>query len=95
MARLQETFAVTRIICFLVLASFSQVFSIGWPDRELRVAAGLGFYSIISLTATVLQMHLRYSGEYHWLDLAVSASYLGTLSYWLLGFSTDREIYLK
>ena len=45
MSQLQHTVSILRILFFLVLAGGSQLLSIGWRDRELQVATGLGFYS--------------------------------------------------
>lgn len=90
---LQETFAVLRIVCFLVMAGLSQLLSIGWRDRELQVASGLGLFSIVSLLAMLLhsQMQQVKTGAYHWADLAVSISYLCTLSYWVYCFSAKEQ----
>ena len=88
---LQETFAILRVACFLVLASFSQLLSIGWRDRELQVATGLGFYSIVSLIVTILHTHQTWGTQYHYLDEALSASYLGTLAYWVVSFATKEQ----
>jgi len=54
LVHLQQTFAILRILFFLVLAGCSQLLSIGWRDRELQVATGLGFYSMASITVSVL-----------------------------------------
>jgi hypothetical protein len=88
---LQETFAILRVACFLILASFSQLLSIGWRDRELQVATGLGFYSIASLIVTVLHTHQTWGPQYHGLDEALSASYLCTLTYWIVSFATKEQ----
>ena len=86
--RLQQTPAILRAVFFLALAGFSQVLSIGWRDRELQITTGLGFYSIISLAVTIVHTH-QFSGtqQYHWLDLLVGISYLGTLFYWVYSFA--------
>lgn len=88
---LQETFAILRVACFLIMVSFSQLLSINWRDRELQVATGLGFYSIASLLVTVLHSHQEAGDAYHHLDQLVSISYLGTLSYWVLSFATKEQ----
>ncbi|HEV2485893.1 MAG TPA: hypothetical protein VGT08_10200 [Terracidiphilus sp.] len=88
--RLQQTPAILRAVFFLALAGFSQLLSIGWRDRELQIASGLGFYSIVSLAVTILHTH-QMSGTlpYRWLDEAAMVSYLGTLSYWVYSFATQ------
>jgi hypothetical protein len=88
---LQETFAILRVACFLVMASFSQLLSIGWRDRELQIATGLGLYSIVTLMVSVLHAHQATGASYHRLDEIVSVSYLCTLSYWVLSFSAKEQ----
>jgi hypothetical protein len=88
----QETIAILRVVCFLVMAGFSQILAIGWKDRELQVATGLGFFSIISLLVSVLHSHqLAQDPSYTWLDRAVAVSYFGTLSYWVFSFATKEQ----
>ena len=89
--QLQQTMAILRIVCFLVMAGFSQVLAIGWRDRELQVATGFGFYSIVSLLVAILESHQYTDAKYHWLDYAVSASYLGTMAYWVVSFSIKEQ----
>lgn len=85
---LQETPAILRAVFFLALAGFSQVLSIGWRDRELQIASGLGFYSIVSLAVTMAHTHqLSGTQYYHWLDRAVGVSYVAALVYWVFAFA--------
>jgi hypothetical protein len=88
---LQETFSILRVVCFLIMASFSQLLSIGWRDRELQVATGLGFFSVASLLVTVLHSHQVWSPQYHQLDQALSLSYVGTMTYWVISFATKEQ----
>lgn len=88
----QQTVAILRVVCFLVMAGFSQVLSIGWKDLELQVATGLGFYSIITLLIAVIHSHqLGQDPSYAWLDLAGTACYIGTLCYWVFSFGTKEQ----
>jgi hypothetical protein len=87
----QETFSILRVVCFLVMASFSQVLSIGWRDRELQIATGLGFYSIVSLLIAVVHSHQAAGDSYRWLDEAGTISYLGSLFYWIVSFATKEQ----
>jgi len=89
--QLQETFAILRVAGFLVMASFSQLLSIGWRDRELQIATGLGFYSIISLLVALFHSHQAKGPEYHWPDQALSLCYVGTLFYWIYSFATKEQ----
>ena len=89
---LEETAAILRIVCFLVMASFSQLLSIGWRDRELQIASGLGFFSIVSLIVAVLHTHQDVGAPlYSLLDRVVSCSYLGSVLYWVLCFSRKEQ----
>ena len=86
--RLQQTPAILRAVFFLALAAFSQVLSIDWRDRELQIATGLGFYSIVSLAVTVVHTHQKTSApSYPWFDAVVTVSYLGALLYWVYCFA--------
>ena len=89
--QLQETFAILRVVGFLLMASFSQLLSIGWRDRELQIATGLGFYSIISLLVALFHSHQAKGPEYHWPDQALSLCYVGTLFYWIYSFATKEQ----
>jgi hypothetical protein len=88
--RLQQTPAILRAVFFLALAAFSQLLSIGWRDRELQIATGLGFYSIVSLAVTILHTH-QISGtqSYQIMDRVASFSYLAALAYWAYAFATQ------
>lgn len=88
--RLEQTTAILRVVVFLALAGFSQLLSIGWRNRELQIATGLGFYSIVSLTVSVMHSHQSVGMQYHWLDQLRVASYLGALAYWGVCFSTKE-----
>jgi len=93
LVHLMATFSILRVVCFLVMAGFSQLLSIGWRDRELQVATGLGLFSIISLLVMLLhaQQQQVKADPYHWLDLVVSVSYLCTLAYWIFSFVTKEQ----
>jgi len=87
--RLQQTGAILRVVVFLAMAGFSQLLSIGWRNRELQIATGFGFYSIVSLAVTVMHTYQNStSPQYHWLDEAVGASYIFALTYWVFAFAT-------
>jgi len=87
---LQETFSVLRILFFLVLAGGSQLLSIGWRDRELQIATGLGFYSLVSLLVWMNHSAQTYGTQYHLLDQAVAVSYICSLAYWVVSFATKE-----
>lgn len=83
--QLQQTFSILRILFFLALAGLSQLLAIGWRDRELQIATGLGLYSLISLGAATMHTHHASPAVYHTIDQIVIVSYLCSLFYW--GFS--------
>jgi hypothetical protein len=83
--------SVLRIVFFLVLAGFSQLLALGWRDRELQIATGLGFYSLVSLSVMVLHMNQGASTNdainmYHTLDRVVGVSYIVSMVYWIVSF---------
>jgi hypothetical protein len=87
---LQQTFSILRILFFLVLAGCSQLLSIGWRDRELQIATGLGFYSMASVAVSILHTRRDLFEWYHGMDRFVGISYLCSLIYWVYCFSRQE-----
>lgn len=85
--RLLQTASILRIVFFLVLAGCSQLLSIGWRDRELQIATGLGLYSLVSLSVTVLHIQQSLQNQYHLLDQFVVIGYLVSYAYWIFSFA--------
>ena len=85
--QLQHTVSILRILFFLLLAAGSQLLSIGWRDRELQVATGLGFYSLANVAITILQTHQSTGPQYIRLNDLVVGSFVGSLLYWGYCFS--------
>jgi len=83
---LAQCVSILRILFFLILAGCSQLLSIGWRDRELQVATGLGLYSLSSLAVTMLQSHHTNIDQYSHLNQFVIASFLCCLLYWVFSF---------
>lgn len=85
----QLTFSVMRILFFLAIAGCSQLLSIGWRDRELQIATGLGFFSIVSLTVAMLHTSQapEFVAQYHHLEELWSASYVCSIIYWIFSFA--------
>jgi hypothetical protein len=90
LVHLQQTTSVLRILFFVALAGCSQLLSIGWRDRELQVATGLGFYSLVSLAMAVLQSHQGMGQQYRYPNQIGIASYIISLLYWVYAFSTQE-----
>jgi hypothetical protein len=87
LVHVQQTASILRILFFLVLAGCSQFLSIGWRDRELQVATGLGFYSLVSLAVEILHSHQAMGPQYALLNQVVVASYLISFAYWIFSFA--------
>jgi hypothetical protein len=93
---LQMTFSAVLILFFLALTACSQWLSIGWRDRELQIATGFGLYSLVSLSASLYHMNqavgaaaLDQQYHYHLVDLMVVASYICSLTYWIVCFAQE------
>lgn len=86
-AHLQQTTAVLRVLFFVAIAGCSQLLSIGWRDRELQVATGLGFYSLVSLAAAMLNTHQSTWAQYRFLDRIQLGVYSCSLIYWIFCFA--------
>jgi hypothetical protein len=76
------TVSILRVAIFVLFAAGSQVLGINWRNRELQVATGLGFYSLVSLGATLIHSHQTSSCAWHIVDVMTSVSYLISLVYW-------------
>ena len=84
---LQQTVSILRVLFFLLLAGCSQFLSIGWQDRELQLATGLGIYSLVSVAVTMLQSHQTTLDQYVLLNRIAIAGFLCSLLYWVFSFA--------
>jgi hypothetical protein len=87
MVQLQQTAAILRVVFFLLLAVGSHMLSIGWRDRELQVATGFGFYSLVSLAVAVLNTHHATAARFKNLYWGVAISFICSLFYWVWSFA--------
>ena len=89
----QQTIAVLRVVIFVVLAGFSQLLAIGWRNRELQIATGLGFYSMCSLAISVIHSHQAVNNQhtYHIIDQVGVAVYVCSMIYWIVSFAQQEE----
>lgn len=85
--QLQQTASILRVLFFLVLAGCSHLLSIGWRDRELQVATGFGFYSLVSLAVAALNTRQATAMEFDHLYRLVAISFLCSLAYWVFSFA--------
>jgi hypothetical protein len=90
LGRFMQTDSILRVFFFLILAGCSQLLSIGWRDRELQIATGLGFYSLVAVGVAALHAHMGPTQHYIELDQLVIASYLVSLAYWAFSFAQQE-----
>lgn len=90
LVRVEQTTSILRILFFLALAASSQLLSIGWRDRELQVATGLGFYSIVSLAVVLWRSNEGVRPQYLLLNRIVTASYFCSMLYWVFSFAQQE-----
>jgi hypothetical protein len=87
--QLQQTVSILRILFFLLLAGCSQLLSLGWRDRELQVATGFGFYSLVSLAVATLNTRHATALQFSQLTRVVVVSFLCSLAYWVFSFAQE------
>ena len=88
--QMQQTVSILRVLFFLLLAGCSHVLSLGWRDRELQVATGFGFYSLVSLGVAAVNSHLATETQFLNLYWLVAISFLGSLLYWVFSFAQQE-----
>ena len=91
MFQMQQTASVLRILFFVGLAGCSHLLSLSWRDRELQVATGFGFYSLMSVTVAAVNAHVTDEVQITHLGYLVSISFLGSLIYWVFSFARQEE----
>ena len=84
---IQQMSSLLRVLLFLGLAACGNLLSLSWRDRELQVATGLGFYSLVSFAAMLVHTHSSSSLQYSTLNEFVVASYVCSLLYWVYSFA--------
>ena len=82
-----QAYSILRAGFVLALVLWSALLGLRWPGRELCIITGFGFYSIVALTVSILHTHQTVGPMYHLLDLAVNASYICSLLYWIYSFA--------
>lgn len=87
LVQIGQTVSILQIVFFLALIASSQVLSIGWRDRELQIATGLGFFSVVSLATAALHMQETTVVQYrHLFRVEIGAS-ICSLVYWIVSFA--------
>lgn len=90
LGQLQQTGFILRLLFFLVLAGCSQWLSLSLRDRELQVATGLGFYSIICLFVAMLATHQTTGLQFKHLNSITVGGFLCSLLYWVFSFAQKQ-----
>lgn len=90
--QLQQTVSILRVLFFVGLAACCQFLGLGWRDRELQVATGFGFYSMVSIFVTAINSHLTTGDQYKKLYWVVAFSFLGSLFYWVISFAQKDAV---
>lgn len=96
--REQLTSALLRVLLLLILGGLIQFFSrhfllIGWGERELQIATGMGIYALASLAeslATTYQSSLTRAAFVR-IYVSVGIIYIVCLLYWIVCFSRDAR----
>ena len=89
--QMQQTVSILRVLFFVVLAGCSHLLVLGWRSRELQVAAGFGFYSLVSLAVAAVNSHISTGSQFKELYWVVAASFLVSLLYWVYSFAQQEE----
>ena len=89
--RLGMTFSLVRILFLLLMAGLIQFLTdhfipVGWGDRELQIATGIGAYALVSVAASFAHTYFLSPTAYRVIEQGVSASYYLCLVYWLVCF---------
>jgi hypothetical protein len=87
LVHLQQTVAIMRILFFLVLTACSQLLSINWRDREMQIATGLGFYSLVSVAVSIFQAGEAAGALYKHLNMIEELAYICSILYLLISFA--------
>jgi hypothetical protein len=74
---------VLALAAFLAFIGWSSLRRLRWPDRELHIAAGLGFRNLAWFVVCVLHTQWSEGEAYHRLDLAGQIADLAVLAYLL------------
>lgn len=88
---LQQTVSILQIVVFLAFVASTQLLSIGWRDRELQIATGLGFSSLVEVTVAALQQQAAFRLELNLLNRVVVGAYICSLLYWAFSFAQQEE----
>jgi hypothetical protein len=92
MEHINFLFSYLRLAIFAGIAGFSQMLGITWRNHVIRLAAGLAFYSAVSLIVQLSLSHLAqtdfalYTRDYWLLNHTQVIAYLCALTFWVWSF---------
>ncbi len=71
---------------FLSLVIWSQLNRMNWPQRELRIATGMGSWALVAFVNAVLESHGLNTPEYPWVAYLTPFTCLAVVIYWIYSF---------
>jgi len=78
------TFAILRLVIFLVIAFFSQMLGIGWNNHVMQIATGFASYSIVTFLVELLHRLVGFKEiyQYHLHEQFRIVGWCMALGYW-------------
>lgn len=81
--RVMQSSAIVETAALLTLAWWSGLKSLRWPECELRLVMGFGFWTLVQMAVLILHEHGFRGAQYRWIDYGMPLSVLGIFIYWL------------
>lgn len=91
LVHLEQTEAILRILIFLLIAAGSRFLGISSRSRELQIAVGLGFYSMVGIVMALIRSHKSVNGFYGLASQIETMGYILSLLYWTISFARKEE----
>lgn len=97
--RVQLSASLLRILFLVLLGGMIEFLGrhfipIGWGERELQVATGLGIYALATLAASLRLFYPMSGPVLEAMDLVVAMSFLGVVVYWIVSFLKQERRWL-
>lgn len=97
--RVQLVASLLRILFLVLLGGMIEFLGrhfipIGWGERELEVATGIGVYALATLAASLRLFYPVSAAVLEWLDLLVAVSFIGAVIYWIVSFLRPERHWL-
>lgn len=84
--RVTQSSAILEVAAILAIAWWGSLKKLRWPERELRMVTGMGFWAVVQFCVLIFHEHGFVGPQNHWLDFLTPFATLGVLIYWLYGF---------